>query len=43
MNVGKFSVVATVQNGKKVKGHDRKRLYTDRAKEALGVWLGEMG
>jgi methylenetetrahydrofolate--tRNA-(uracil-5-)-methyltransferase len=43
INFGLFPVVATVQNGKKVKGHDRKRLYTDRAKDALSVWLGQMG
>lgn len=42
INFGLFPPIETFQNGKKVKGHDRKKLYTDRAKTALTTWLNQI-
>lgn len=42
INFGLFPPVQTVQDGKKIKGHDRKKLYTDRAKAALKTWLNHI-
>lgn len=41
INFGLFPPVETLKNGKKVKGHDRKKLYTDRAKSALATWISQ--
>lgn len=39
INFGLFPPVQTVNGKRKIKGADRKRLYTSRAKEALQKWL----
>ncbi|MBR4927706.1 MAG: methylenetetrahydrofolate--tRNA-(uracil(54)-C(5))-methyltransferase (FADH(2)-oxidizing) TrmFO [Alphaproteobacteria bacterium] len=39
INFGIFPPVERLQNGKKVKGADKKKLYTIRAKEALNEWI----
>ena len=39
INFGIFPPVERLQNGKKIKGADKKKLYTSRAYEALTEWL----
>ena len=40
INFGLFPPVDTLnEKGKKIKGTDRKRFYTDRAKKALALWI----
>jgi methylenetetrahydrofolate--tRNA-(uracil-5-)-methyltransferase len=39
INFGIFPPVERLQNGKKIKGADKKKLYTTRAYEALSEWL----
>ena len=39
INFGIFPPVERLQNGKKIKGTDKKKLYTVRAKEELDKWI----
>lgn len=39
INFGLFPAVNDMPNGKKIKGSDRKKLYTERADQALESWL----
>ena len=39
INFGLFPEVDIPEGKKKLKGHDRKRAYTERAKKAFDEWL----
>ena len=39
INFGLFPEIETPQGEKKLKGHDRKKAYTERAKKALKEWM----